>query len=198
MLLEESSINGRPDLVATVEESGEEETFGVDDRDIEEEEEEEEVEEEVDEEETNGKEGDEVDASEEEECFLSQPVRKPRKALKRLSTTAPVNQKSTSTINLNTVSLAISQTLSSSSSQVYISFYNNLYKLYNFYKLLCPGSLAPRCDGRRRKEAVKMPFLSQNVDQVIMVTFNFIEKCSWSTCTWSLSLKSLFNVLPHL
>ena len=111
MLLEESSINGRPDLVATVEESGEEETFGVDDRDIEEEEEEEEV----DEEETNGKEGDEVDASEEEECFLSQPVRKPRKALKRLSTTAPVNQKSTSTINLNTVSLAISQTLSSSS-----------------------------------------------------------------------------------
>ena len=46
---------------------------------------------------------------------LSQPVRKPRKALKRLSTTAPVNQKSTSTINLNTVSLAISQTLSSSS-----------------------------------------------------------------------------------
>ena len=110
MLLEESSINQRPDLVATVEESGEEETFGVDDRDIEEEEEEE-----VDEEETNGKEGDEVDASEEEECFLSQPVRKPRKALKRLSTTAPVNQKSTSTINLNTVSLAISQTLSSSS-----------------------------------------------------------------------------------
>ena len=109
MLLEESSINQRPDLVATVEESGEEETFGVDDRDIEEEEEE------VDEEETNGKEGDEVDASEEEECFLSQPVRKPRKALKRLSTTAPVNQKSTSTINLNTVSLAISQTLSSSS-----------------------------------------------------------------------------------
>ena len=108
MLLEESSINQRPDLVATVEESGEEETFGVDDRDIEEEEE-------VDEEETNGKEGDEVDASEEEECFLSQPVRKPRKALKRLSTTAPVNQKSTSTINLNTVSLAISQTLSSSS-----------------------------------------------------------------------------------
>ena len=114
MLLEESSINQRPDLVATVEESGEEETFGVDDRDIEEEAEEEEVEE-VDEEETNGKEGDEVDASEEEECFLSQPVRKPRKALKRLSTTAPVNQKSTSTINLNTVSLAISQTLSSSS-----------------------------------------------------------------------------------
>ena len=112
MLLEESSINQRPDLVATVEESGEEETFGVDDRDIEEEEEEVE---EVDEEETNGKEGDEVDASEEEECFLSQPVRKPRKALKRLSTTAPVNQKSTSTINLNTVSLAISQTLSSSS-----------------------------------------------------------------------------------
>ena len=110
MLLEESSINQRPDLVATVEESGEEETFGVDDRDIEEEEVEE-----VDEEETNGKEGDEVDASEEEECFLSQPVRKPRKALKRLSTTAPVNQKSTSTINLNTVSLAISQTLSSSS-----------------------------------------------------------------------------------
>ena len=110
MLLEESSINQRADLVATVEESGEEETFGVDDRDIEEEEEEE-----VDEEETNGKEGDEVDASEEEECFLSQPVRKPRKALKRLSTTAPVNQKSTSTINLNTVSLAISQTLSSSS-----------------------------------------------------------------------------------
>ena len=110
MLLEESSINQRPNLVATVEESGEEETFGVDDRDIEEEEEEE-----VDEEETNGKEGDEVDASEEEECFLSQPVRKPRKALKRLSTTAPVNQKSTSTINLNTVSLAISQTLSSSS-----------------------------------------------------------------------------------
>ena len=108
MLLEESSINGRPDLVATVEESGEEETFGVDDRDIEEEEE-------VDEEETNGKEGDEVDASEEEDSFLSQPVRKPRKALKRLSTTAPVNQKSTSTINLNTVSLAISQTLSSSS-----------------------------------------------------------------------------------
>ena len=193
MLLEESSINQRPNLVATVEESGEEETFGVDDRDIEEEEEEE-----VDEEETNGKEGDEVDASEEEECFLSQPVRKPRKALKRLSTTAPVNQKSTSTINLNTVSLAISQTLSSSSSQVYISFYNNLYKLYNVYKLLCPGSLAPRCDGRRRKEAVKMPFLSQNVDQVIMVTFNFIEKCSWSTFTWSLSLKSLFNVLPHL
>ena len=45
MLLEESSINQRPDLVATVEESGEEETFGVDDRDIEEEEEEEEVEE---------------------------------------------------------------------------------------------------------------------------------------------------------
>ena len=102
MLLEESSINQRPDLVATVEESGEEETFGVDDRDIEEEEEEE-----VDEEETNGKEGDEVDASEEEDSFLSQPVRKPRKALKRLSTTAPVNQKSTSTINLNTVSRAI-------------------------------------------------------------------------------------------
>ena len=74
MLLEESSINGRPDLVATVEESGEEETFGVDDRDIEEEEEEE-VQEEVDEEETNGKEGDEVDASEEEDSFLSQPVR---------------------------------------------------------------------------------------------------------------------------
>ena len=70
MLLEESSINRRPDLVATVEESGEEETFGVDDRDIEEEEEEE-----VDEEETNGKEGDEVDASEEEDSFLSQPVR---------------------------------------------------------------------------------------------------------------------------
>ena len=110
MLLEESSINQRPNLVATVEESGEEETFGVDDRDIEEEEEEE-----VDEEETNGKEGDEVDASEEEDSFLSQPVRKPRKVLKRLSTTAPVNQKSTSTINLNTVSLAISQTLSSSS-----------------------------------------------------------------------------------
>ena len=110
MLLEESSINGRQDQVATVEESGEEETFGVDDRDIEEEEEEE-----VDEEETNGKEGDEVDASEEEDSFLSQPVRKPRKALKRLSTTAPVNQKSTSTINLNTVTLAISQTLSSSS-----------------------------------------------------------------------------------
>ena len=112
MLLVESSINQRPNLVATVEESGEEETFGVDDRDIEEEEEEEEV---VDEEETNGEEGDEVDASEEEDSFLSQPVRKPRKALKRLSTTAPVNQKSTSTINLNTVSLAISQTLSSSS-----------------------------------------------------------------------------------
>ena len=108
MLLEESSINGRQDQVATVEESGEEETFGVDDRDIEEEEE-------VDEEETNGKEGDEVDASEEEDSFLSQPVRIPRKALKRLSTTAPVNQKSTSTINLNTVTLAISQTLSSSS-----------------------------------------------------------------------------------
>ena len=68
MLLEESSINRRPDLVATVEESGEEETFGVDDRDIEEEAE-------VDEEETNGKEGDEVDASEEEDSFLSQPVR---------------------------------------------------------------------------------------------------------------------------
>ena len=62
MLLEESSINQRPDLVATVEESGEEETFGVDDRDIEEKEE-------VDEEETNGEEG-EVDASEEEDSFL--------------------------------------------------------------------------------------------------------------------------------
>ena len=64
--LEESSINRQADLVATVEEGSKEETFGVDDRDIEEKEE-------VDEEETNGEEG-EVDASEEEDSFLKQPI----------------------------------------------------------------------------------------------------------------------------
>ena len=129
MLLEESSITRQPDLAATVEESGEEETFSVvTDRDIEEEE--------VDEEEDGGEqvEGDENESTEQdnddedaeqgndeedEDSFLSQPVRKPKKNLKRLSTTAPVNQKSTSFVNPNTLSLAISQTLSSSS-QVYI------------------------------------------------------------------------------
>ena len=61
MLLEESSITRQPDLAATVEESGEEETFSVvTDRDIEEEE--------VDEEEDGGEqvEGDENESTEQD------------------------------------------------------------------------------------------------------------------------------------